>query len=247
MYTYGTYSSSDKSLKKDIKEFTNALDIINKLKPKKYDFRNDGKYASLNLPKGDHFGLIAQDLEEVLPNLVKECSHDIYDRVPADDVAQLSKDGKVVIAKAQDYGKETIKIKAVNYVELIPVLIKGMQEQQTQIQQQQNQINELQQLVKTITRQGGQDLSLTANGYLEQNIPNPVNNNTVINYYVPGNAGRAQIKVIDSKGSAIKLYDVAKGKGQLNIKSGEFQSGTYSYLLFINGKKTDTKQMIVTK
>lgn len=51
------------------------MSIINKLKPKNYEFRNDGKYAAMNLPKGNHYGLIAQELEEVLPNLVAYAPH----------------------------------------------------------------------------------------------------------------------------------------------------------------------------
>lgn len=251
VYTYGTYNSSDKNLKKDIKEFTNAIDIINKLKPKKYDFRNDGKYASLNLPKGDHFGLIAQELEEVLPNLVKECAHDIYDKVPADEAVKLSEDGKVIPAKVQNYGKETIKIKAVNYVELIPVLIKGMQEQQTQIQELsaknedlQNQINELKSL---IAKGGNSPTSTFSKSYLKQNVPNPANNNTVISYYLPDNTGRAQIRITDEKGSALKIYNASGGEGRLNIKSGELPAGTYNYTLYVNDKKIDTKQMVIIK
>lgn len=33
--------------------------LINQLKPKTYQFRNDGQYSNLNLPKGNHFGLLA--------------------------------------------------------------------------------------------------------------------------------------------------------------------------------------------
>jgi hypothetical protein len=48
------------------------MDIINKLKPREYEFRHDGNYDLMNLPDGSHYGLIAQDLEQVLPNLVKD-------------------------------------------------------------------------------------------------------------------------------------------------------------------------------
>lgn len=58
---------------------SNALSTINKLKPKKYEFRNDGKYAALHLPKGNHFGLQAQDVEEVLPELVRETAHPVVE------------------------------------------------------------------------------------------------------------------------------------------------------------------------
>lgn len=71
VYCIATYSGSDKALKKNIAEFNSAIDIINKLKPLQYEYRNDGNYAQMNLPEGSHYGLIAQDVEQVLPNLVK--------------------------------------------------------------------------------------------------------------------------------------------------------------------------------
>src|SRR3954468_2887357 len=37
--SYGSYQTSDKNLKKNIEDFTDALSIINKLKPRSYEFR----------------------------------------------------------------------------------------------------------------------------------------------------------------------------------------------------------------
>ncbi|MEP6596193.1 MAG: T9SS type A sorting domain-containing protein, partial [Ginsengibacter sp.] len=87
----------------------------------------------------------------------------------------------------------------------------------------------------------------SSTGYLKQNIPNPANNNTVISYYLPDNTGRGQIRITDSKGSALKVYTASKGEGQLNIKSGELPAGTYNYTLYINDKKIDSKQMVIAK
>ena len=53
------------------------MSIINKLKPRDYLFKDDAKYASLHLPTGRHYGLLAQDLEQVLPNLVSEAPHQL--------------------------------------------------------------------------------------------------------------------------------------------------------------------------
>lgn len=39
----------------------------------------------------------------------------------------------------------------------------------------------------------------------------------------------------------------AKGAGQLNIRSGELAAGTYNYTLYVNDKKIDSKQMVITK
>ena len=44
------------------------------LQPKKYRFQQEA-YPQLSLPAGYHFGFIAQELEEVLPELVGTAVH----------------------------------------------------------------------------------------------------------------------------------------------------------------------------
>lgn len=52
---------SDKKLKKNIKKIVNALDILKKIKPVRFNWKRDNK---------PDIGVIAQDLEKVLPELV---------------------------------------------------------------------------------------------------------------------------------------------------------------------------------
>ena len=72
VFTNGTYVSSDERAKQNIADLTGAMKIINQLHPKRYQYRQDGEYGQMNLPRGDHHGLIAQEVEQVLPGLVKE-------------------------------------------------------------------------------------------------------------------------------------------------------------------------------
>jgi hypothetical protein len=55
--------SSDRSLKKNIKPIDNGLDDVMRLKPVSYDWRSTGKHDR---------GLIAQDVQSVLPELVSK-------------------------------------------------------------------------------------------------------------------------------------------------------------------------------
>jgi len=94
----------------------------------------------------------------------------------------------------------------------------------------------------------GNGIAITSStGYLKQNAPNPFNNNTVISYYIPDNAGYAQIKITDVKGSVVKTFNATKGEGQINIKNGELAAGNYNYTLYVNNKTVDTKQMVLLK
>jgi len=114
------------------------MNIISQLHPKHYQYRQDGNYKLMNLPAGNHYGLIAQDVEKVLPDLVKNTKFYPYKAVPSE--SENLKNAPV------------INFKALNYTELIPVIIKGMQEQQSLIQQQQQQMQQQQQQITSLNK-----------------------------------------------------------------------------------------------
>jgi hypothetical protein len=85
---------SDRRLKNNITNITSGLDIIKKLRPVSYSW--DEK---LNRG-GTDYGLIAQEVEEVLPNIIKETKTLFDDNI----------------------------YKTISYEKLIPFLIKSIQE-----------------------------------------------------------------------------------------------------------------------
>src|SRR5207253_5782882 len=107
VFTTGSYLPSDRNFKQNIADLTSAMGVINKLQPKEYEYRQDGNFKMMNLPRGKHYGLIAQDVEQILPNLVKETKY---------NAAKISA-GKTTLAQG-----EVIDYKGVNYTELIPLL-----------------------------------------------------------------------------------------------------------------------------
>ncbi|CAN5179901.1 hypothetical protein BH20BAC1_BH20BAC1_06640 [soil metagenome] len=245
VYFSSGYVTSDQNLKKNIQDMDNAMDIINKLKPKHYDFREDGDYAKMNLPKGHHYGLIAQEVETVLPNLISETEFDVNAATPLE-----LKEGE----EAADNGtgnspgaapRKIINFKALNYTELIPIVVKGMQEQQEEISQLKAELAELKSLVQNLAQASGGKL-LYAKGFLGQNVPNPANGNTTIAYSVPDDGTNGEIRVTDSKGRFIKTYRV-NGNGQLTIPKTLLAAGVYNYSLYNNGQLVQTKQMIISR
>jgi hypothetical protein len=144
VYSSGGYTTSDQKLKQNIRDFTSAMDIINKLKPKQYEFRQDGNYKLMNLPQGSHFGLIAQDVEKLLPDLVNDTKFETAMAQPHATEAALQQTQEVAKTETKS---EIIEFKALNYTELIPVLIKGMQELEQENTQLKSELEELKQLV----------------------------------------------------------------------------------------------------
>ncbi|MES2773227.1 MAG: tail fiber domain-containing protein [Bacteroidota bacterium] len=149
VYAYGVYAGSDRNFKKNIEDLDGALKIIGQLKPKTYEFVKEGQFEKMNLPSGKHFGLIAQEVEQVLPGLVKEMAYDgpVLGKMPLDSVGP----GAKVVVNAP-IATEKITSKAVNYVELISVMIKAMQELSGKNEALEKQVIQLQQTVNQLQK-----------------------------------------------------------------------------------------------
>jgi hypothetical protein len=122
VYTTGEYKDSDERLKDEISDLKGSLDQIMELKPKSFRFRTE-EHPKKHLPEGYHMGLIAQDVEQIFPDLIRE--------VPEPEDEDEGRD-------VNNDSPETFL--ATNYGELIPVLIGAIQEQQEQIADLQEQV-----------------------------------------------------------------------------------------------------------
>jgi len=253
VYCSGSYVGSDRSLKQNIRELNSAMNIISQLKPRQYEFRHDGNYDLMNLPEGNHYGLIAQDVETVLPNIVKETKFET-NMGKRSLAVKPDASGKPSSAAMTSDGKgETIDFKAVNYIELIPIMIKGMQEQQAIIEKQQAQIAELKSLTTSANGSATSNAAVTkttdfsGSAYIKQNAPNPFLQNTAILYYIPSSAKQAQLIIYSIEGRQLKSFSLNNGVNQVTIDGGTLSSGQYIYSLVVDGKKIDSKKMVLTK
>ena len=107
-----------------------------------------------------------------------------------------------------------------------------------------NKINEKNAEVPT----GIGDINQTDKPLLEQNVPNPFNSATTINFYIPQSSLQAAIFIYDMQGLQKKAYTIiTKGKSEITINGSELQAGMYLYTLIIDNKEIDTKKMILTQ
>ena len=69
------HTASDKRLKKNITNMSSSLDVLDKLRPVSYNWNDKAKELNSNKTDDLDYGLIAQEVEEVLPEIV----HNIYE------------------------------------------------------------------------------------------------------------------------------------------------------------------------
>ncbi len=139
--TSGAWLSSDQLFKTAIDSIANALAIIYQLKPRSFNFDTANVYG-LNFNDQKQYGLIAQEVEQVLPELVSTTTKTaVYDTAG------------VLVTPAITY-------KILNYTAFSAILMKGIQEQQqkinslsTKADSQEAIINSLQNQINTLSNQ----------------------------------------------------------------------------------------------
>ena len=158
-----------------------------------------------------HFGLSAQELQEIYPNLVLK-----------------GQDGYLYI----------------NYQELVPVLIRSIQE----LKQELDNVKGSNEDVKMSRGIGTTVVSAKAAGnVLYQNTTNPFKEQTTIRFSLADDAQNAAICIFDMTGKMLKKLPISSGETSVSINGWELGEGMFLYTLIVNGREIDTKRMIITK
>jgi len=159
-----------------------------------------------------HFGVAAQELQEIYPNLVEKGQNGNF---------------------------------YVNYVELVPVLIRAIQELKQQVDVSQG---------KDAAKRSPAQTSVTGIGnstakknILYQNMPNPAKEQTIIRYQLADNTQDAAICIFDMHGKLLKKLPITSGSDSVTVNAYELGQGMFLYSLVVSGQEIDTKKMIVTK
>jgi|GEM_PF-665421 len=219
--TAGSFIPSDERLKQNIEDISYANESLMKLKPRVYEYIKSGK---INLSQGQQFGFIAQELEEVFPELIKDVKKPVFD-----------KKGNIT---------EYFEYKSVNYIPLIAVLTASVQELNKEVEDLKATNNSY--LVYSDRLSSEEQKRLESMAYkLEQNYPNPFIGKSIIEYSLPYNEKGASIMVFDLTGGLLKTFKLSDKSGQIIINSEDFKSGMYLYSLVVRNDEIMTKKMIV--
>lgn len=217
--------TSDYRLKESIEPIgSDCVDGIMKLNVVSYNLKQrfvesgDSATAPIDYYAGDkellekrHFGLIAQELQDIYPDLV-----------------YTEGDGYL----------------AVNYMEMIPILIRTIQDLK----------NEVDAITSTAAQSalrsdGSTGVTDVKNSVvLYQNNPNPFTENTIVRCEIPREIASAILYIYDMNGRQIDSRVVAnRGNVQIIIEGSSLDAGIYLYSLIADGVVADTKRMILTR
>jgi hypothetical protein len=229
---------SDGRYKRNIKEDVPGLKFINALKPVTYNL--DITALENNLHK--HIYVVDKQNAEAKEKIK-------YSGFVAQDVEKAAKQIGYDFSGV-DAPKNDKDIYALRYADFVVPLVKAVQELTAENEALKARLDKIENFIAANVRGDKEDavaVKLTGS-YLEQNIPNPFNQTTTINYHLPQNTGNALIKITDINGRTIKNITVdIKGNGQIIVNANELAAGTYKYSLIANGKLIDTKKMVLTK
>lgn len=251
---------SDSTLKTNIMPLNSILNSLRQIDVFEYQYKPEYKY--LGFDNSMHFGVIAQDIENISPYINNLVENKLL-------ASYTDTSGAILM--------QPLSIKTVNYIEFIPLLIKGINELsdslnnattelQNQINNLQNQIILMQQALNECCKTTGSlndkynpgtnDISPTQSITLEncmsivlnQNEPNPFAEQTTIRYQIPNSVISAVIYFTDNTGNIIKVVDIPeRGNGQIIVYAQNLSSGVYYYYLVADGVTIETKKMIYTK
>jgi len=220
-------ATSDKRLKSNIQESDYGLEEILKLAPKSYDMKSQ--------PGKKRYGLLAQDVQKVMNEFVASTE---------------------VVVDEKGGTKKTVATEylGVNYLDMIPVLIKAIQEQNALIEAQAARIDQLEaqsnDTDNTTPRPNTNDSRLTpqSTGKVFQNNPNPFGSNTRISYELPENTRQATLLITDMSGKQVATYTLDNQRtGEVSVNANGLPNGTYVYILMADGQPVAQNKMVIAR
>ena len=165
-----------------------------------------------------HFGLSAQELQKIYPNLVME-GQDGYLYVNYTELVPI------LIRSIQELKADLDEVKSEN--EAFKARSAAYEDDET------TDVSDATAIPSAAT--------------LAQNTPNPFSERTTIRFTLPENAQNAFIYIFDMSGKMYKQIPVNSSMQSVTIEGYELRAGMYIYSLVIGGKEIQTRRMILSK
>ena len=225
VYSNGVLLTSDSKLKKNVKSLEAAMPLIKRLRPVTFDYiadysrvENEKVKSELTNDSKNRLGFIAQEVQQVIPQAVKERESDTTLCIRMDDFIPL------LVKGLQEQTAQIDSLKTV-------------------IQEMKNSES----MLKSANVPGDGN-TLNSSAMLYQNMPNPFSRETNIGCQIPETANTSVLYIYNMNGVQLQQYPVnGKGKQTITISGNSLEPGLYLYALVVDGREVDTKRMILTK
>ncbi len=256
----GTNVTSDSTLKHNIQDMNlNADSLLSLLRPRTFEWNMIQDTFML----GTQYGFIAQEFETVLPDLVKSGQ---------DGIKHISSNGllPVLVLGYQNQKAQLDSLK--NQQEDLQAGYDSLQQvvtsQQTTIEDLNNRLSQLENCLSGILpmlcqlsqsaiqantpaaqEQVRQNLNVTLSNrtaiILDQNVPNPFAEQTVIHFSIHSTVQKAQLHFYDGNGRLMHSMEITeRGLGSLTVFGSDLSTGVYTYTLVADGQVVATKKMM---
>lgn len=224
-YSGGLFVGSDRRFKKDVRTLDGALATVTRLRGVQYEYRQ-GEFADRNFPAGKTDGFVAQELREVLPELVQEGS-DGY----------LAVNYQGVIPVLTEAVKE---LKAEKDAEVIAL--------EARLAEKDRQVSELEARLARLEAVLDRAATPAAEvpNFLIGNQPNPFSGTTTVNCAIPETVQTAVLVVTDLSGREISRQTLpGRGQTSVEINLHNAPAGTYLCTILADGKNAGTLKLAV--
>lgn len=131
-YTGGLFNISDRRTKKNIRSVVNAVALVKQLRPVSYEFDLE-QYPRMGLPAGREFGFVAQEVQQVLPDVTATKTF-------------MTDAGAIRMPHASPH-PHTEDFVVMDYSRLIPILTQAIKEQQETIERLEREVESLKEKV----------------------------------------------------------------------------------------------------
>lgn len=216
---------SDRTRKTNIAPVTNGLNKVLQLNGYTYDFTQNEEEVAKGAPVLRSAGIIAQELELVLPEAVSSENHQpgTYMVNYAAMTSLFVEAIKDLNKKIQDLEAKIEQICAGGCDVIVPIEGKG----------------------KAATANG----EAAGTDMLYQSIPNPTSDIATINYSLQKGYQQAAITIYAQDGKPVKTISLnaMAGEGSIKVGLGGLKNGSYVYTLTADGNLIGSKTMLVVK
>ncbi|MBC7778282.1 MAG: tail fiber domain-containing protein [Phycisphaerae bacterium] len=229
-YTTGTkWFTSDKRFKQNIAPVQNALEKVLELKGKTYRY-NRKKFPEFNFSEGTHYGFLAQELREVVPEAVREDAAG-YLAVNYDMLIPLLAEGMKELKSEKDVEITALKTR--------------LAEKDRQISALEMRMAKLEALL--IDNRSGEVAPVKAQPSVTlTSRPNPFSEVTTVDFNLPETVKTATLLVTDLQGKVLHQQILeTRGQGNIQVNLSSFVSGTYICTMFTDGIPTANTKLIL--